>query len=396
MGFFMDKRNRKRRSIAGLLLAALLGTSAMGLTGCRGSELTKQQIVLTTGFDEGEIFRMKGIRCMKVEALVYLLNMYDQYDEAYGEGIWDITMEGGTTLVDRIKQTVLARLAKIKMMNLMAQEKYQLSLSAEEEERLSAVASAYYGSLDADEIRALGDVTKEQILNMYREYALAEKVYELITRDVNSQVSDDEARTILVQQITLHAYSVLDDGTKRPYSEYEWKQLRNTAQGLLKRIRKGEDFEKLALSYNDEEEMTIGVMAGKSDPAVVEACSVLAEGEVSDVVETEDGVHIYRCISTFDREETEARKVEILQQRKKEAFDAVYKEFAATQDCYLNEELWNAIDSSGLEGMNTVNFFDLYSQTMNKMNDNMQEAAPAREQTVSSPELLESSSEQSR
>lgn len=43
---------------------------------------------------------------------------------------------------------------------------------------------------------------------MYREYALADKVYTFIIKDINPEVSDDEARTITVRQILIMTYSV--------------------------------------------------------------------------------------------------------------------------------------------------------------------------------------------
>ncbi len=46
--------------------------------------------------------------------------------------------------------------------------------------------------------------------NLYREYAMADKVYQLIIQDINPEISDDEARKITVQQIlfcnSIHGY----------------------------------------------------------------------------------------------------------------------------------------------------------------------------------------------
>lgn len=42
--------------------------------------------------------------------------------------------------------------------------------------------------------------------NLYREYAMADKVYQLIIQDINPEISDDEARKITVQQIFLQQH----------------------------------------------------------------------------------------------------------------------------------------------------------------------------------------------
>ena len=44
-------------------------------------------------------------------------------------------------------------------------------------------------------------MNRQLIESMYRDYALADKVYRQIISDINPEISDDEARTITVQHI---------------------------------------------------------------------------------------------------------------------------------------------------------------------------------------------------
>ena len=46
------------------------------------------KIILTTGFMENELFRIDGLSCDKSEYMVYLTNIQDQYESAYGSSIW--------------------------------------------------------------------------------------------------------------------------------------------------------------------------------------------------------------------------------------------------------------------------------------------------------------------
>lgn len=323
-------------------------------TGCG-----KHRIVLTTGFSEGEVFRIDECVCTDAEVMVYLATIHNQYSNAYGEAIWS-TRIGDGTLEESVKQTVLARLAKIKVMNLLAQN-YHVTLAAEEEAAVQEAARDYFGRLDAAEIRAMGNVDEKTIERMYREYAVAEKVYVYLTRDINTEVSDDEARTITVQQISLHDYFMDENGAQRKLTAEEREQLRVLAGELMERLAAGEDFESLALSYNDDEELTIGVCRGKSPEAILNACAVLSEGEISPVVETEDGYHIFRCISAYDRDQTERRKEEIIRERRKQAFNSVYDTFVVQHESYLNEELWNELRYHGGADVSTADFFDIYS-----------------------------------
>ena len=47
------------------------------------------RIILTTGFDEDELFRIDGLSCSRAEFMVYLTNIQDQYEIAFGKKIWD-------------------------------------------------------------------------------------------------------------------------------------------------------------------------------------------------------------------------------------------------------------------------------------------------------------------
>ena len=301
------------------------------------------KIVLTTGFASDEIFRIEGKSCSETEVLVYLTNLHNQYESAFGEGIWSVQAEG-VPLGDSVKQTVLARLAKIKIMNLMAVQ-YQLELTKEEQEAVKKAALRYFESLTKEEIEAMGGVKKADIEDMYKEYAVAEKLYNYLVSDVNPEISDDEARIITVHQIQMKDEAQLAD--------------------VKAQIDAGEAFDTLAYSENEAEEVSLSFAKGEMPQEIEEACFALGEAEVSDILPIEDGYVIYQCVNTYDRDQTEAHKVQILQQRRKETFQKLYDAFADGKDIYLNEELWAEI-SMPEQDTKTSDFFDIYENFMGK------------------------------
>ena len=98
------------------------------------------------------------------------------------------------------------------------------------------------------------------------------------------------------------------------------------------------------------------------DPVFEEAAFNLGTDEVSDIVETEYGYHIIKCINTFDREETDANKIKIVEQRREEAFGREYDAYVDTLTRNLNEELWNTVGFIHDENVTTQNFFEVYSR----------------------------------
>lgn len=86
----------------------------------------------------------------------------------------------------------------------------------------------------------------------------------------------------------------------------------------------------------------------------------LGKGEISGVVETDYGYHIMKCISTFNKEATDANKIKIVEQRKDEAFGKEYDDFVKTLTKNLNKELWETVSFIHDDAVNTDGFFEVY------------------------------------
>ncbi|MBO6015377.1 MAG: peptidylprolyl isomerase, partial [Lachnospiraceae bacterium] len=97
------------------------------------------------------------------------------------------------------------------------------------------------------------------------------------------------------------------------------------------------------------------------EPVFEDAAFNLGTDEISDVVETEYGYYIIKCISTFDRKETDANKQKIVEKRKKEAFNQVYDSFVTTLLRNLNTELWDSVELPSDESVKTSSFFQIYN-----------------------------------
>jgi foldase protein PrsA len=67
-------------------------------------------------------------------------------------------------------------------------------------------------------------------------------------------------------------------------------------------------------------------------------------------------------VNTFNREETDANKLEIAEERKNEAFGLEYNSFVAGLARDLNEELWENIAIIRDEGVTTADFFEVYEK----------------------------------
>lgn len=355
------KRNKtgrgKWKRAAAVILAALVLTTMVSGCGDGGDIGTK--VVLTTGFDKDEIFRIETSSCSLPELMVYLTTIQNRYESVYGREIWE-TKADGVTLEENVKNIALAQIAQIKTMNLMA-ERYEVDLDDEEKAKAENAAQVYYESLGEREIELMG-VSQKTIRLLYMELARAEKMYQYTIKDINPEISDDEARTITVQHILIKTYALDGTGRKIEYTQEARKEAYERAREALAAAREDEDFDALIRRYSEDDKATYSFGKGEMDEAFETAAFNLGTGEISDIVETEFGYHIIKCISTFDREETDANKVKIVEQRREEAFGQEYDAYVKTLTRNLNEELWKTVNFIHDENVKTQNFFEVYAE----------------------------------
>lgn len=348
----MKKWIRKISNCAAILLCLVL------LAACGKDSGTR--VVFTTGVGKDEVFRIDNAACKKEELMVYLTTTQNQYESVYGTEIWN-TQKDGVTLEENVKETVLAKIAQIKTMYLMAKQ-HELELTDEELNQVENAANTYFHSLNETEVELMG-VSLDTIRGLYQEYALAQKVYQFIIQDINPEISDDEARTITVQHILIKTYHADGQGGRIPYSEDAREEAYQKALEIREMAVDGEhDFEELAAQYSEDTNITYSFGKGEMDQSFEDAAFQLETNAISQVVESEAGYHIIKCISTFNREETEANKVKIVEQRREKEFGQEYDAFVKTLTKQLNEELWSQIALIHDSQVTTSDFFEVYGQ----------------------------------
>ena len=297
-------------------------------------------VVVTGGFAEGEVFRINTLSCNRSEMNIYLTNMANAYEATFGEQIWT-TSAGNTTIEDAFKETVLAKVTRIKVLNLMAKEE-KITLSGDEKKSLKKAAKAYMKTLSKNEKAELG-ADEDLVYQMYSEYALAEKVYNSIVDEVNFEISDDDARSITVEQIFIKTYHEDTHGRLTDYSDAAKAEAKERALAIREKAVTESDFESLCALYNEEDESTHTYRRGEMPEAYENVAFALEEGEISYVITTEDGYYIVKCISTYERKATNENKEAIINEAKRKAFEEKYNEFLPNIIANINEKEWESI-----------------------------------------------------
>lgn len=350
----ITEKSRGRRHAAVLLSLLFLFSF---LCGC-GKSGSTTKVVLTTGFAKDEVFKIESMSCRVPEIMLYLTTVQNEYEEVFGEQIFEVS-RNGVTLKDNLKETVLARIAQIKTLNLMAQER-KVTLDDAEKSSVKAAADTFYASLNDKEIEEL-NLSEKLIQQMYTEYALAEKVYDQIIQDINPEISDDEARMVTVEQIYIRTYTTDGSGKRVEYAEATKAAAYNEAKEAYALATDGaHDFESVAAQYSESADMEMSIGKGQVSKELEDVVFNMSTGEISSIVEDGDGYHILKCINTYNREETDRNKQTIMEERKREVFGEEYDSYVETLTRTLNEKLWNQIECINDPEVTTSDFFKVF------------------------------------
>lgn len=337
----------------------LLVLTALVLGGLLAVKLTNTQIELTGIISTDTLFKVGSRSCEISEGRLYLANTIYTYEQLYGKDLFAQDF-GGVDGEDFFKENVLARLSKVKAMNSLA-EKWQVSLSKEEKAAAKAAAKAYYGELGEEKAQKIG-VTQKLLARMYEEYALAKKVYVFLTEGSHVEVSEDEARVIVVWHIYFKTYERNEKGEIVSCSGEEKSKLYEEAREVLSRLEDGADFTELAREYSDDPVMEYTIGRGEMPEEFDETAFELEAGELGELVETPYGFHIVKCILDFEEQKTALNKKQLLEKKQNAEFEKIYEEYTKKQHVEVNTDKWEKITLEEMEQLETGNFFEIYEE----------------------------------
>lgn len=347
------------------ICAALAAMMMISVTGCSlpfskdkqpdievqtSGELTMDSVIMRVG-ELGVTYR---------EVLIYMYQMKERYEPGFGENIWDFAVEGDQSFGEYAKAEVMDNLIQIKIIVQQA-AKQGVTLAADEVSEISREAEEYLEGIKSSDIKEYG-LTQEFIEAIYQDNRLAEKMFDITTSVVDTDISDAEAKQSRVQYL-----AVLTKGTDRNgkdihlKSEKDLKEALKRTQNLRKQAREAADFGNFADANSDleEYEITYGnsdlntedkeVWQGSSAQLAEIPKAVLLQGlkmktgEMSKVLETKKGYFILYCASEFDEDATRARKEKIIENEQEKVFLEAYEEWSGDYKVEIGKRLWEGI-----------------------------------------------------
>ena len=321
-----------------LAAAAVAAMLAIGSSGCRVGD---EEVTISRGMADNEVFLVDGKVCTLPVMKLVLMNNMNLHGESYGiDLLQNEDLKVQKKFEQYVKKTSMDEITRVYSMVALANAQ-GVTLTDEQKELAQWAGEDCFKSLTDEEVSYLA-ITEEQVQDIYEKYALADKLYRVLVQDVNEEVSDDEARIMEVRQI----YTTNEEQARKAVAD----------------LKAETEFSTVAANYNEADEIMLTLQRGMLPEEAEEIAFSMENGEISDLIETDQGYYIFYCDNKFDEEQTQIHKKDIIEQRKQEAFHSVYDPFLETINSKLNESVWTNISIREMEQYSYEDFYVIYEK----------------------------------
>ncbi len=317
----------KRSLIAVLVLTMLL------LCGCNN-------VKLTTGLTRKQFAKIDGTTVSMDMAKLMLGEYKYSYEQLFDDQVWQKNINN-MTAEDYIKNTVKDNVENIIFAHNLA-ESLNIELTDDEKERIRMAAEEYIETLNDT------DVSQDAVMEFYQRLLVAEKGFYGITESVDTRVSTDEARVISVQYIFFSTICYDDEYNVVSIPKTEKQVKRNLAKHVYDKLQGDSDFLELAKEYSDDVKNFARFGRGEYVKEFEDAAFNMDSGDISDIVETEYGYYIIKCINYNVESNLEEQSEKVVLARRRDIYTGQFTEYASNRAVQYNSKFWEDVDMKEL------------------------------------------------
>ncbi|MDE7327552.1 MAG: peptidylprolyl isomerase [Lachnospiraceae bacterium] len=304
------------------------------------------------GMDQEERFsqtllRIGDLKISYGEVVLYMQSTKEEVETLYGKEIWDFVLnDEGRTYAQMLKEELLKQITYTKLVCSQA-DRLGIALTEDERMNVDEYTDNYIANFSRDELEYYG-ITRDLVWGIYADNLLATKIYESLTLNIDTDVSDEEARHPVLWYVFIAKYALAEDGSHVPLDEEGLFNVRERAERLAGEAKETPDFYGFARENTDDtDEIEIVIGRGEMYEELEKIAFGLQQGETSGLIETEDGYFILHCANYMDEDATDQAKTEIIMERQEHAFSDSYAVWEEETSVWVDTVLWDAIDITG-------------------------------------------------
>lgn len=323
-----------------LTIAAALTVAFTSLNGCSLISANPDEVVLKV--DDSELTADVANFYAR-----YTQAQYETYFAYMGNNMWNTQADKSKTYEESVKETIQDNLKRMLVLEQHMKD-YNVSLSDDEKELVKKAAKEF------DEDNSLENKekimsNKEAVERMLTLMAVEERMRTAIQKDVDTNVSDEEAAQKKMDYV-LFSYKKEEGDTSADMTDEEKAAVKEKAESFAESAKAdSKKFLELAGEAGVEsEDATFDAESQSPNAELTKAADALDKGEVTDVIEADDGCYVARVTSLMDKDATESKKKEIITERENELFTEVTDKWLKEAKTTVNKRAWKKIDFNAL------------------------------------------------
>lgn len=329
----------KAKKIAAVLLTGLM-LGAVTLSGCGkinadATAVTIDDTNVSMGFANF--------------AARYQQAICDQYYVAYfGEDVWkqESNAQEGKTMEEVQKDNIMEQIEDWYLLDA-AKDDYGVSISDEEQSKITEAAKAFMDANGKDAISQVG-AKQEYVEQLLYFNLLQSKMRTVIEEKADVTVTDEDAAMRTFSYITFPKPSENAD-TSASTSTNTSAATSLTQEEIEAYAQQAQtDFDGVGTAAGTQSTYSYGKNDSQMDKAVIEAADKLKAGEVSGLIEADDKYYVIRLDSEYDAEASASNKETLIQEQKSEYYSNVLKELRDKAKIKVNESEWKKVTFTDL------------------------------------------------
>lgn len=365
----------KFKKVMSLVLMIVLVCSMALVTGCgkkdskKVSDKTEDGSVDTSiNYKKDDVALTVDNEDLTMEEMLYYIYSYESqidymdqmYQYYFNTGYWDMEVEEGKTIRQDAKDQAMDTAIRYEVLYREAMKK-DYSLTDDEIKTIKENSASVIEQMSEEQL-ALTGFTEEAITTIQQKWAITDKYYQdlidsfdIDDKAIKKGIDKDQYKEYSTEYIMVPTATTDDQGNSTPLSDDEKKAAKEKIEAIYDKVKDSKNLEDgisdgdsdvtytdLSFLPNDENET--------ADKTFMKEAMKLANGEISGIVETDEGYYIIKMVD----DSATTSYDEAVDTAIKEAEDARFEEeFKTIQESYnvkINDKVWDKV----VMGNNTI------------------------------------------